>query len=222
MLFEKVLFDFNGTMVNDNLIQGYAWDEFLLNLIGRPLSPQEAKNFLPGLNVATFFRHLFGKELSADQIIKLSEKKEIVYRQKCLDNPSQFCLLPGLAKFLDELKSMHIPINIATSSNINNLKFYFKYLGLSRWFDISKVSFDDGHLLAKPSPDIYLQAAKNINALTTECIVFEDSKNGIYAAQAAHAQKIIGITTSLSEKQLYALNVDYVIDNYSRIDNFLT
>jgi HAD superfamily hydrolase (TIGR01509 family) len=46
---------------------------------------------------------------------------------------------------------------------------------LSRWFDLSKVVYNDGTLASKPAPDYYVQAAINVGINPEEMWVFEDS-----------------------------------------------
>ena len=64
----------------------------------------------------------------------LEEEKESLYRALCLASPD-FALAPGLPEFLDALREREIPRNIATASALPNVRFFFEYLPLGRWFD---------------------------------------------------------------------------------------
>lgn len=52
-----------------------------------------------------------------------------------------------------------------------------------------KGSLHDGTIKGKPNPDIYLKAAQIINLETKDCLVFEDAKSGIMAAERAGLER---------------------------------
>ena len=53
----------------------------------------------------------------------------------------------------------------------------------------------------KPSPDIFLTAARRLGVRPKECLVVEDAVNGVEATKSAGA-KCLGITTSFSKEEL--------------------
>jgi len=71
--------------------------------------------------------------------------------------------------------------------------FYFKNLNLHEWFDFGKIVYDNGNIVPKPAPDIFLKAASNIGLHPANCLVVEDSLTGIKAAHNAGAGKIVFI-----------------------------
>ena len=79
----------------------------------------------------------------------------------------------------------NIPRTIATSSEITNVQFFIQHLSLHRWFDVTKIVYDDGVRPGKPAPDMYLAAARNIGIAAGECMVVEDAISGLQAAHAA-------------------------------------
>ena len=66
---------------------------------------------------------------------------------------------------------------------------------MEKWFDTSKIIYDDGVRLGKPHPDIYLEALKVMDLKAEETLVFEDSYSGITAANEAKIGKIIAIAS---------------------------
>ena len=84
--------------------------------------------------------------------------KERQYREDLKD--ADIDLIKGAKELFDKLKEKKIPFTIATSSDKDNVILYFKKFGLDKWFDFNKCMFTDGTFKGKPSPEIYLNAAK--------------------------------------------------------------
>jgi pseudouridine 5'-phosphatase len=94
--------------------------------------------------------------------------------------------LPGAVKLTMHLHSKGISQAVATSSDRHN--FDLKIIKHQEWFRIFEclVMGDDPEIKhGKPSPDIFLLAAKRMNADPAHCLVFEDSPAGVEAARAA-------------------------------------
>lgn len=215
-----VIFDFNGTMVFDEKFHLMAWRKFFAEKIGREISDEEYQKHIQGVNVVDILEKFLGKKVSSEELAELTEEKEKIYRKLALDS-GEFKLVDGLKNFLDELKKNKIPRTIATAAGLENVKFFFKNLNLSEWFNLEYVVFDDGTLPGKPAPDIFLKAAEVIGAEISDCIIFEDSRSGIKAAKRSGAYKVIGITSTLDEKTLRERGAAEVIDDYTNL-KFLT
>jgi beta-phosphoglucomutase-like phosphatase (HAD superfamily) len=82
------------------------------------------------------------------------------------------------------------------SIGIENVNFYFEYLGLSRWFDISLIVFNNGLIKSKPDPEIFLAAMQILGADPGKTVIFEDSETGIKAARAASPGKVIRVSST--------------------------
>lgn len=92
-------------------------------------------------------------------------------------------------------------------------------LNLNKWFDLNKIVFDDGSILGKPEPDIYLKAAAKIGIKAEKCIVVEDAISGIESAYRANIGKIIAIAPKSKHKNLKKLKgVDCVISDFKEFD----
>lgn len=88
---------------------------------------------------------------------------------------------------------------------------------LAKWFDKSKLAYDDGTMRAKPAPDMYIRAMERIGAEPSETMVIEDSPSGVKAAVAANAACIVGIYGDSDKKLLQNTGVcDYLIEDYTR------
>lgn len=93
-------------------------------------------------------------------------------------------LIPGVIKLIKDFYSKKYILALASSTSH---KYINKVLGT---FDLKKyfkaiVSGDDTNGKSKPEPDIFLLTAKKINIDPKECLVIEDSNNGVIAAKNA-------------------------------------
>ncbi|MBN2486268.1 MAG: beta-phosphoglucomutase [Bacteroidales bacterium] len=88
-------------------------------------------------------------------------------------------ILPGVQKFLDELRMNGLKTAIGSASK--NTPLILERLNLSEFFDAvidgTKVS------QAKPDPEVFLKGAEELGVNPEQCIVFEDAQAGIEAAK---------------------------------------
>jgi len=204
---KAVIFDFNGVLWWDTHLHAKAWKDFSKQIRGTELSDEEISDSLGRTN-KSILEYLLGREISSDELLEYTEGKESAYRQLCIDLNDDFKLSPGASELLDYLKNENIPITIATGSEINNLKFFWDNLGLSKWFNFDTIAFDDGTMKGKPNPDIYLKAANNLGSEPQDCMVVEDAVSGIRAAFNAG----IGVIVAIGPKNKHELlkNIDGV------------
>lgn len=217
-----VIFDFNGTMFFDSDKHEKAWDIYLKNLCKRKITKEEFKEFVHGRNSSFIIEHFTGRKLSKDTLMKMSDEKEAVYRDLCLKDMNNFCLVKGLGEFLNYLKKENIKVNIATASNKDNIDFYFERFNLGKWFDYNKVVYDNGTLPGKPSPYIYLKAADNIGINPRDCVVFEDAISGVKSAYNGGFGKIVVIAGEKDKDYFYDTGmVDKVISDFTDLKHYI-
>jgi HAD superfamily hydrolase (TIGR01509 family) len=208
MKFKGVVFDFNGTLFWDTQLHNKAWDIFLLNN-GIRISDREKYEKIHGRNNRDILDSLFSYPLSKEENTRFSHEKERIYHELCLQTDME--LAPGAGEFLLFLQKNNVKFTIATASEVINVDFYFKHLGLDAFFDYKKVIFNDGTIPGKPNPQIFTKAMDAIGISNKDTVIFEDSVAGIMAAENANAGKII-IVDSNSD--------DYSRWNYQTIRDF--
>ena len=208
------IFDFNGTLLFDTPAHADAWRAFLLEK-GIAVTDADIQKHIQGRPNPDILRHFLG-ELTDQEILTCSKRKEEKYRAVCLQKNDWFRLVDGVPEMFDRLRAEGVPFTIATSSQWDNVSFYFEHLGLDRWFTPETLVFDDGKMRGKPAPDIYLRAMALIGCRPDECAVFEDSLSGIQAGRAAGAGWIIAVDSDLDrEKLLRVEGVSRVISNFT-------
>ncbi|HEB11169.1 MAG TPA: HAD family hydrolase [Spirochaetales bacterium] len=142
----------------------------------------------------------FGKEIipaEEDELIKkLHRRKTEIFIE--LIKEGSLPLRPGIKRIMKEAMARGLKIGICTTANekaahavayeiLKEVKFDFVLAG-----DVVKKK--------KPDPEVYLLGLKTGNLKAEECIVFEDSKNGIAAAKAA-GMNVVVTTNRYTEKE---------------------
>jgi len=131
-------------------------------------------------------------EFKAKGEIKVSKeefkKRHDIIADEVYDNLVQ--MMPGAIEVLEQLKKDGFKIALASSSPHAWISKVIKRFNLKPYFQ-EIISAEDIKGLSKPEPDIYLYTARQLGIDPEECLVIEDSYNGILSAKAA-GMKVIG------------------------------
>ncbi|OUM09047.1 HAD family hydrolase [Pseudomonas syringae] len=90
---------------------------------------------------------------------------------------------------LSSLKTLGYKLAVASNSIRNTVDVMMDRADLGRYLDLQLSNEDVKH--AKPAPDIYLKAIRQLGLLPTECLIVEDNENGIKAARASGAHVLV-------------------------------
>lgn len=117
-------------------------------------------------------------------------------------------ILPGVEEILRYLKENNIPMALGSASK--NAVPILEKVNLRNYFD----AIVDGNNVtkAKPDPEVFLLAAKQLGVAPEHCVVFEDAVAGIGAANAAGMTSI-----GIGEKEVLA-EADHNVDQFKEID----
>jgi HAD superfamily hydrolase (TIGR01509 family) len=96
--------------------------------------------------------------------------------------------LPGVPDVLHALRAAGYRLALASSSTPEVIAATLEALGIRALFEHVVSAADSGR--GKPAPDVFLEAAKRLGVAPSACLVIEDSRNGILAAQAAGMRRI--------------------------------
>jgi len=77
----------------------------------------------------------------------------------------------------------HVPMAVASNNQRANIEATVRAAGLDGIFDCIVSGQDVAR--GKPAPDLFLEAARRMHVAPADCIVFEDSREGVEAAEAA-------------------------------------
>lgn len=180
---KAILFDLDGTLVDSM----WMWKQIDIEFLGRYgyECPEDLQKVIEGMSfseTAVYFKERFQIPLSLDEIkacwVQMSIDK---YRY-------EVPLKPGALEFLKFCKENGIRTGIATSNGREMVDAVIESLRLEDYLDVITTACEVK--AGKPEPDIYLEVAKRLSVVPSECLVFEDIPAGIIAGKRAGMQVI--------------------------------
>ena len=127
------------------------------------------------------------------------EREKVVERLNVFEAQMRLDYVAGFESFIDNLRRKGVKTAVVTSSNRQKMEnVYRKHPEFKGYFDAILTSEDFAE--SKPSPDCYLRAANRLGISKDECVVFEDSINGLRSGRAAQMRVVGLLTTNPIEK----------------------
>ncbi len=122
--------------------------------------------------------------------------------------------LPGVRETIARLKSIPVPVGLASASLRQWVDATLAGIGLASEFDATVSASEVEH--AKPAPDLYLQAAEKLGVPAAECVAVEDTRTGVASARAAgmYVVQVRAASTALPPID----EADAVIESYAEFD----
>ena len=157
--------------------------------------------------------HIIGDVLGPlpePEVKAISEEKGQRFRGLIRGKAKAF---PGAMELLGIMKKGHYPLALGTSAPPEDVEVVSAQLGLSAYFEVIVCGQDV--MESKPSPDIYLQAAEKLGVDPGQCVVFEDSPQGVAAAKRG-GMKCVAVTNSRPAEDLQA--ADRVVSSLEQVD----
>ena len=186
-----VIFDIDGTIVDNMHLHAEAFSVFA-ERHGLPLLTREDRAQLDGRRNSEIFPILFKRDVPRDEWQAYEHEKESLYREL---SRGRLQPMKGLQRLIDRLRQSGVSMALATSAPEPNVVHTLNELGLAEAFPV--IVRGDQVPRGKPAPDVFLEAARRLNVVPAECLVFEDAPMGIEAAHAA-GMPVVGLTTSFA------------------------
>jgi len=124
-------------------------------------------------------------------------------------------VLPGVISVLDACKKADLKIGLATSSYYNIIEAVLDRLKIQHYFDV--IHSAEYEKSGKPHPAVFLTTAEKLNVAPTDCLVIEDSLNGVVAAKAAR-MKTIAVPEQLHAYNPKLILADVIIESLLDFD----
>lgn len=188
------IFDMDGVIIDSEPIH-FDVDIRTMSYLGAPISQEQLERFVGMTNpeMWAIIKDEYNLTQSVDEIIDYQLSTKLTQLRELDIEP-----IEGIRELIADLSNHQIPMAIASSSPklfINEVLLKFQ---LQSYFDF--VVSGEEVAQGKPAPDVYLEAARLLDVRPSDCIVLEDSRNGITSAKSA-GMKCIGYVNENSGNQ---------------------
>ena len=209
-----VIFDMDGVIINSEEIHKKAYYETFVSL-GLNVSDELYKSFTGSSTINTFQRLIthFKLDLNPEELVLDKRKRYVNF----FENDPNLHLVNGVEEIIKHFYNNGITLILASSSAMINIDRVFNRFNLNQYF-LAKISGADLKE-SKPHPEIFEKAAVLANIPKENCVIIEDSDNGITAANKASIF-VFGYNNVLSEGQTLE-NANAVIHNFSELKEFI-
>lgn len=211
---EACIFDLDGTLVNSMWVWVSVDEEYIRKYkLTKPENFHEGMEGMSYSETAQYFLDCFpaipmNKEELMDEWTQMAHEKYM----------TEVLLKKGAKEFLQALKERGIKTGIASSNSKEIILDTLKAHGIAGFIDSVRSACEAG--AGKPSPDVYLLVAEDLNVKPEKCLIFEDVPMGILAGKNA------GMTTcavedefSKGQEEKKRALADYYIQDYDDIRN---
>ena len=209
-MLKAIIFDMDGVLVNSEPLHRKAYfnmfEEFNLNVSNRLYES------FTGKSTSTICKELceiFELSISHEKLM-FSKRKHF---KAIFDNDPEFKMIDGALSLIKNYFYNNLTLILASSASMTNINRIFKKFDLDKFFK-AKISGADLKE-SKPNPEIFIKAAKLSGFKKSECIVIEDSTNGVIASKSAGIY-CIGFNSPNSKNQNYD-KADLVVSNFNEI-----
>jgi len=172
------IFDLDGVVVDTAKYHYLAWKR-LASELGFEFYEKDNERLkgISRLDSLNILLEIGGVALSANEKERLAAQKNQWYLEY-IDKMKPDEILPGVRDFIEELRENGIKVGLGSASK--NARLILNQLGIIHLFQ----TIADGTRVsrAKPDPEIFLLAAKDLSVIPSQSVVFEDAEAGIEAA----------------------------------------
>lgn len=210
---KALIFDMDGVVIDSESIWDRVQDEFLKRR-GFVWRREQLKPLLAGSSPLEAIRRM--KEIYGfdGELEELSRERLEIYHSFL---PTMVRFVDGFKTFFNEYSSSY-RVAIATSADRSSFDLVDSILNLTDLFKGNIVTIDQVNFAAKPSPDLFLEAARRLRLEPGACMVIEDAPLGIQAAKAAEMM-CLGLATTFPSSFLE--EADWVVKDYDAIPMIL-
>lgn len=210
-MIKTVIFDMDGVIVDTEPVHHFAYLQHFEQLkINVP--PEMYATFTGNStkNIYQKIKNIFDLDLDVETMV--NQKRD--FFNDAFNNKDDLKLLNGVLDLIKDLHQNGMQLILASSSTINTINKIFDRFNLNQYFDF-KVSGEDFEF-SKPNPAIFLHAASLSKFKKENCIIIEDSSNGVKAAHSADIY-CVGYNSVNSKLQDLSL-ANVVINDFSELN----
>ena len=216
-MIKAIIFDMDGLMFDTEALNATAW-KAAAKLHGFEMTEELLRSYI-GANLETtkkLIQNYFGQGFDFDAV----RADRIAYSLRHIEE-NGMPMKPGLRELLAYLDQKEIATAIGTSSGERFVRFYLEHTAIDHKFDV--IVCGDDVQNGKPAPDIFLAALAELGVGADECLVLEDSYNGIIAAHRAGIRSVMIpdlLPPTPEIESLFFCKADVLTDVISLIENW--
>jgi len=181
-MLQALIFDFDGLILDTETPEYLAWKD-IYQEHGFELPHEEWGKIVGGYGLSNFD--------AAEHLALLSQGRldsaamRMRHSSESLARIHAQSVLPGVLNYIHEAKRLGLKLAIASSSPHSWVDGHTKRLGIFDYFDAVICADDVAVGRTKPNPDLFLLALKQLEVQKEAAVIFEDSPNGVLAANRA-------------------------------------
>lgn len=198
-MLKAVLFDMDGVIIDSEPLHQNAYYG-MFKEVGITVSDALYESFTgkATLQICKQLVQEFLLNLAPQELVNI---KRNIFKQLFLNDPD-LDLITGVRELIKDYHSNELTLVLASSASMLTINNVFSRFELDQYF---KAKLSGADLKAsKPHPEIFIKAAEASGFSREECMVIEDSTNGIKAAHAAGIY-CVGFKSPHSKNQDYSL-----------------
>lgn len=192
--FKAVIFDLDGVIVDSEMVHPRTFERALAKY-GVKINNAHWKRAYTGIGSPAIFKDLIRRYGIKEDARTLVKRRNAIYLAEIRKN--KLPIIKGFAEVHHLLVENGIKEAVASGGHANHVEESLRSAGLKGVPFVAIEHVKNG----KPSPEIFLRAAKKIRVKPSECIVFEDSLSGVEAAAAA-GMPCVALTTTMRAREL--------------------
>jgi beta-phosphoglucomutase len=197
-----ILWDLDGVLIDTGRFHYQSWVDTLAPL-GHAFSPETFRVTF-GMNNQGVLSVVLGRAPTVAELRDIADRKEALFREMVVGQAEP---LPGVRDWLGRAQAAGARQAVASSAPQANIDALVDALRLRAYFD-ALVSGEK--MPGKPNPDVFLEAARRLEAAPARCVVVEDAVAGVAAARAA-GMRCLAVTNTNPASALAA--ADLVVDS---------
>lgn len=209
-MLKAVIFDMDGVIINSETLHHKAYHKMFEEVnIKVSDALYESCTGQSTLNVCKYVKDTFKLKETPETLVAIKRK----HYEYIFENDKTFDLIDGVLNLIKDYHANDLTLVLASSASMPSIDRIFNRFDLNKYF---KAKLSGADLKAsKPHPEIFIKAAEASGFNTEECIVIEDSTNGIAAANAANIF-CVGFDSEHSKNQDYT-NADLKIGDFKEV-----